>query len=260
LNHVQQRLLIEFMMLNCVIVDDEPLAREGLTDFVNEVDFLDLRGTCENPVQLVNFLEHHPVDLLFLDIQMPKMTGIDFLKVTRNAPMAIMTTAYSEFAIEGFRLNVIDYLLKPVTFERFLQAVNKARDYHRFLLNPAKGGCDHFFIKCANKYEKIFFEEILYLESMQNYVTIYTEKGKYRALLNLKTLEQEFDHRNFIRVHKSYMVAIGKIDAVQGNEIRIRSLKIPIGRSYREQVISQVVQSKLVEHTDRKSTFEQNNL
>jgi DNA-binding LytR/AlgR family response regulator len=240
-------------MLSCVIVDDEPLAREGLVDFVSEIDFLQLAGTCENPVQLIKFLEQRPVDLLFLDIQMPKMSGIDFLKFTRNAPMAIMTTAFSEFAVESFRLNVIDYLLKPITFERFLQAVHKARDYHGFQLSNRKEEMDHFFIKCSSKYEKIFYDDILYLESMQNYVTIYTEKGKYIALLNLKTLEQQFDPRAFIRVHKSFMVAIGKIDAIEGNEIHIRSLKIPIGRNYREQVIENIVNQKLIENAGRKS-------
>jgi len=232
-------------MLNCVIVDDEPLAREGLADLVNEVDFLHLSGCCENPVQLTNLLEQQPADLLFLDIQMPKMSGIDFLKTTRNPPMAIMTTAFSEFAVESFRLNVIDYLLKPITFERFLQAVLKAKDFHRFRQHTPEDEIDHFFIKCANKYEKIFFDDILYLESMQNYVVIYTEKAKYMALLTLKMLELHLSNRHFIRVHKSYIVPVNKIETIEGNEILIGPVKVPIGRTYREPVIDLVVNTKL---------------
>ena len=128
------------MTMNCVIVDDEPLAREGLTDFVLDVDFLNLSGTCENPVQLTRFLENNAVDLIFLDIQMPRMSGLDFLKITKNPPMVILTTAFPNFALEGFQLNVMDYLLKPITFERFFQAVNKANDYNRLLKSSLAEG------------------------------------------------------------------------------------------------------------------------
>ena len=233
-------------MLNCVIIDDEPLAREGLIDFVGEVDFLRLTGTCEDPVQLIHFLEQHSVDLLFLDIQMPKMTGIDLLKIARNPPMAILTTAFSEYAVESYRLNVIDYLVKPITFDRFLQAAGKARDYHRFQTSTQKEEMDHFFVKCTNQYEKIFFADILYLESKQNYIVIHTEKAKFMTLLNLKTLEQQFDHRAFVRVHKSYMVAVSKIDSVDSSEVRIGAIHIPIGRSYKEAIMERVVNKRLI--------------
>ncbi|MDB5086047.1 MAG: Two component transcriptional regulator, LytTR family [Mucilaginibacter sp.] len=240
------------MMINCVIVDDEPLAREGLIDFVEDVEFLHLAGTCENPVQLIRFLESHQVDLVFLDIQMPKMSGLDFLKVTKNPPMVILTTAFPNFALEGFKLNVLDYLLKPITFDRFFMAVNKARDYQRFLAfssntNPQKPVPveDFFFIKCGNKYEKIFFDDVLYLESMQNYVNIFTTKGKYITLINLKNLEQSFDNSSFMRVHKSYMVSIRKIEVIEGNEIFMQSFRIPLSRSYRDQVLEQVVTNRL---------------
>ena len=237
-------------MINCVIIDDEPLAREGLANYVREVDFLQLTGTCENPVELIRLLDEHSVDLIFLDIQMPKMNGIDFLKIVQNPPMVIITTAYPSYALEGFQLNVLDYLLKPVTFDRFFKSANKAKDYHRLLNRPApdniqKEDEDYFFIKCGNKYEKIYFEDILYVEGMQNYVTIYTTKGKYLTLLNLKNLEQHLNSRAFIRVHKSYIVSIGKIEGLEGNEIFIQLHRIPISRNYREQVIAQVVENKL---------------
>jgi DNA-binding LytR/AlgR family response regulator len=239
-------------MINCVIVDDEPLAREGLADFVEDVEFLHLSGTCENPIQLIRFLEEHPVDLIFLDIQMPKMSGLDFLKITKNPPMVILTTAFPNFALEGFQLNVLDYLLKPITFDRFFMAVNKARDYQRFLAfssgsNQQKSVVpeDYFFIKCGNKYEKIFFDDVLYLESMQNYVNIFTTKRKYITLMNLKNLEQNFDNNLFMRVHKSYMVSIRKIEVIEGNEILMQSFRIPLSRSYREQVLERVVTNRL---------------
>lgn len=238
--------------MNCVIIDDEPLAREGLASYVREVDFLNLTGTCENPLELIKLLDHQAIDLIFLDIQMPKMNGIDFLKIMQKPPMVIITTAYPSYALEGFQLNVLDYLLKPITFDRFFKSANKAKDYHRLLNNWAQPGAPktetdegYFFIKCGNKYEKIYLDEILYVEGMQNYVTIFTAKGKYITLLNLKSLEQNLDSKLFIRVHKSYIVSTGKIDGIEGNDIFIGQHRIPISRNYREQVIRQVVANKL---------------
>jgi len=236
-------------MLNCVIIDDEPLAREGMADYVKEIDFLNLIDTCENPVALMKLMDQHPIDLIFLDIQMPKMNGIDFLKIIQKPPMVIITTAYPSYALEGFQLNVMDYLLKPITFDRFFKAVSKAREYHQLVnratVQKTEAATDYFFIKCGSKYEKIHFEDILYVEGMQNYITIYTVKGKYVTLLYLKNLEQNLDSHAFIRVHKSYIVAIDKIEAIEGNEIFIQQHRIPISRNYREQVIEQVVSNKL---------------
>lgn len=240
-------------MINCVIIDDEPLAREGMAKYVGEVDFLHLIDTCENPVELVRIMDHHRVDLLFLDIQMPKMNGIDFLKIVQKPPMVIITTAFQNYALEGFQLNVLDYLLKPITFDRWLKSVNKAKDYHHLLAmaNAVPGSpresasADFFFIRCGSKYEKIFFADILYVEGMQNYVTIYTKKGKYITLLYLKNLEDNLDTQSFIRVHKSYIVSIDKIEAIEGNEIFIQSHRIPISRNYRDQVIEKVVSNNL---------------
>jgi two-component system LytT family response regulator len=238
--------------MNCIIIDDEPLAREGLANYVREVDFLHLTGTCENPLDLITLLDQQPVDLIFLDIQMPKMNGIDFLKIVQNPPMVIITTAYPSFALEGFQLNVLDYLLKPITFERFVKSANKAKDYHRLLAKSAstspqkaQTGADYFFIKCGNKYEKLYLADILFIEGLQNYVTIFTDKGKYVTLLNLKNLEQNLNSPSFIRVHKSYLVAINKIDAIEGNEISIQSHRIPISRNYRDQVLNDVLSDKL---------------
>jgi len=264
-------------MINCVIIDDEPLAREGIASYVKEIDFLHLTATCENPVELMKLLGEHRVDLVFLDVQMPKMNGIDFLKIVQKPPLVIITTAFPTYALEGFQLNVLDYLLKPITFDRFFQSAHKAKDYYQLISkavsldlqkaaanqDPPKAGAgsdgpkagpgaDYFFIKCGSKYEKIHFADILYVQGTQNYVTIYTVKGKYLTLLYLKNLEENLDSQSFIRVHKSYIVAVDKIEGIEGNEIFLQSHRIPISRNYREQVIGQVVTNKLWDKPPRR--------
>lgn len=238
-------------MLNCVIVDDEPLAREGIANYVREIDFLHLTATCENPVELLKILDENPVDLIFLDIQMPKMSGIDFLKIVKNPPLVVITTAFPSFALESFQLDVLDYLLKPITFERFFKAASKAKDYHQLVNRDISSGnssdtaADYFFIKCGNKYEKIVLADILFIEGMQNYVTIYTDKGKYITLLYMKNLEQNLASRFFIRVHKSYIVSVNRVEGIEGNEIFIQSHRIPVSRNHREQVLKQIVSKNL---------------
>lgn len=236
-------------MIKCVIIDDEPLAREGLMSYVKEVDFLDLIHIGENPIELINVLNKEVIDLIFLDIQMPKMNGIDFLKVIQNPPMVIITTAYPSYALEGFRLNVLDYLLKPITFDRFVQAAHKARDYQVLLqkTSPDKETQkdDYFFVKCESKYEKIYFDDILYIQGLQNYVAIHTQKARYVTLLTLKNIQENLDPGLFIRVHKSYIIAITKIDSVESHEIKVRDVSIPLSRNYREAVIQRVVEGKL---------------
>jgi DNA-binding LytR/AlgR family response regulator len=238
------------MMLKCVIIDDEPLARECITNYVKEVDFLQLAGTGSNPVDLTLLLDEHDVDLIFLDIQMPVINGIEFLKTVQNPPMVIITTAYPSYALEGFQLDVLDYLLKPITFTRFFKAVSKAKDYQQLLVRSVatdqpKTTADYFFIKCDYKYERIYFDDILYIQAMQNYVTLYTTKGKYITLLYLKNVEEKLDKQSFIRVHKSFIVSIPKIEAIENNEIIIQSFRVPISRNYHDQVIGRVVNDRL---------------
>ena len=237
-------------MINCIIVDDEPLAREGLANYVKEVDFLHLAGTAEDAVKLAGLMGRNPVDLLFLDIQMPRMSGIDFLKNTRSAPMVILTTAYPNYALEGYQLSVLDYLLKPITFDRFFQSAQKAKDYFQLLNKQVVGEPEvrvaepaYFFIKCGNQYEKIVLSDILFIEGLQNYVTIYTVRGKYISLQVLKNLQEKLGDQLFIRVHRSYIVAINKIHKINSTEIVIGEYRIPISRNYREEVIRQVVRS-----------------
>lgn len=244
------------MTLKCVAIDDEPLARECIANYVREIDFLELTATGANPVDLTHLLDEKEVDLVFLDIQMPVMNGIEFLKMTTNPPMVIITTAYPSYALEGFQLDVLDYLVKPITFNRFFKAVSKAKDYWYLLKRSVSAdivktdpGEEYFFIKCDYKYERIYFSEILFIEAMQNYVTICTTKGKYITLLYLKNVEQNLDKKSFIRVHKSYIVSISKIESIENNEIVVQSYRIPISRNYRDEVIGRVINDKLWKKT-----------
>jgi DNA-binding LytR/AlgR family response regulator len=239
------------MKLRCVIVDDEPLAAEGLMKYIEVIDYLELIAIAENPIELNKILENERIDLIFMDIQMPHMTGLDFLKIKTNLPMVIITTAYPNYALEGFQFDAVDYLLKPITFNRFFKATNKARELY-WLKNqktessPQNTEPDYLFIKCESKYEKILIDEILFVQALQNYVIIYTTKGKYMTLLPLKVVEEYLDPHRFLRVHKSYLVATAKIGSIENNDITIQNHLIPISRTMREQVIEIVVKSKLL--------------
>lgn len=237
------------MNLSAAIIDDEPLARECIANYVSEVDFLSLAGVGSNPVELMQLLDNTAIDLVFLDIQMPLINGIDFLKTARNLPMVVITTAYPSYALEGFQLDVMDYLVKPITFDRFLKAVNKAKDYQllqtRASSGEVQGSPGYFFVKCGFRFEKIFVDDILYVEALQNYVTIYTTKGKFMTLLSLKQVELNLDDRHFIRVHKSYVVSMARIEAIENNEIYIQSARIPMSRQYRDTVMERVVNARL---------------
>ena len=237
------------MNLSTAIIDDEPLARECITNYVNDVDFLSLAGVGSNPLDLVQLLDVAKVDLVFLDIQMPIINGIDFLKTAKDLPMVVITTAYPSYALESFQLDVMDYLVKPITFDRFLKAVSKAKDYHdlqaRASATEAQASTGYFFVKCGFRFEKIFVDDILYVEALQNYVTIFTTKGKFMTLLSLKQVELNLDERHFIRVHKSYVVSMSRIEAIENNEIYIQSARIPISRQYRDVVMERVVNNRL---------------
>lgn len=239
-------------MLKCLAIDDEPLARECIANYVNDVDFLHLSGTGSNAVELTSLLGEQHIDLIFLDIQMPRINGIEFLKMMPNPPMVIITTAYPSYALESFQLDVLDYLVKPITFNRFFKAVSKARDYHNLLTRsgatePSRPEVqpDYFFVKCDYKYERIYFDDILYIQAMQNYITIFTTRGKYMTLLNLKSVEEKLDKQSFIRVHKSYIVSISKIESIENSEVVIGTFRVPVSRNYHDQVLSKVVSGKL---------------
>lgn len=235
------------MQLNCLIVDDEPVARKGLEEYVKEVAFLKFVGQAENALKAAGMLSQHQVDLLFLDIQMPKLTGIEFLKTLKSPPLVIFTTAYSEYALEGYALDVVDYLMKPITFERFLKAAQKAFDLHQLKKSAVqeKIGEDHFFVKCDSKFEKVFFHEVTYIEGLQNYAVIHTLTKKLITYITMTSLEHQLPKDQFMKVHKSYIVSIPQVKAIEGNEIQIGQARIPISRTLKDDVVSQILGNKL---------------
>jgi DNA-binding LytR/AlgR family response regulator len=237
------------MNLRCIIVDDEPLAGEGLARHIAVVDYLELIEIVQNPVELDQLMETEKPDLIFLDVEMPFMSGIDFLNLKSSLPLVILTTAYPNYALEAFQYDVVDYLLKPVTFNRFFKAVKKARKIYLLRNREKISGSvhpepDYFFIKCEGKYEKIRTEEILFIQALQNYVMIHTENRKYMTLMALKTLEENLDPSQFIRVHKSYIVSVSKINSFENTEIKLRNELIPISRSNKEWVHEKLLSNK----------------
>lgn len=235
------------MKLQCLIVDDEPVARKGLAEYVAEVDFLNLVDQCENAVKAAALLQERQVDLIFLDIQMPKLSGIDFLKTLKNPPMIIFTTAYSEYAVEGYALDVVDYLVKPITFDRFLKAAQKAHDIYALKKSgaAAEKGADHFFVKSDSKFEKVLFSEVLYIEGLQNYAVIHTPTRKLITYITMTGLEQQLPKELFLKVHKSFIIAIPQIKAIEGNEILIGAARVPISRALKDDVVNVIMGNKL---------------
>jgi DNA-binding LytR/AlgR family response regulator len=233
------------LKIKCIITDDEPFARKGLQGYISQIDFLDLRGSCENALELNSLIKQEPVDLLFLDIEMPYMTGIDFLRNLPVPPRVIFTTAYEKYALQGFELEVLDYLLKPIPFDRFLKAANKAFDYFRPQQGPAPAE-DYIFVKADSKLEKIHFTDILFAEALENYVAIYTREKKVITHLTLKMLQEKLSLASFIQPHKSYIVAIDKINSIEGNILHIGNYQVPISKYQKEEVMEKIVNSKLL--------------
>jgi DNA-binding LytR/AlgR family response regulator len=231
--------------IKCIITDDEPIARKGLTGYIEKIDFMELTGVCEDAVQLNSLVKQQQADLLFLDIEMPYVTGIEFLKNNHLAPKVIFTTAYERYAIQGYELDVLDYLLKPISFERFLKAANKAHEF--FLLQQNQADVkDYIFVKADNKLEKIHFEDILLAEALENYVAIYTRERKIITHLTLKMLQEKLPAGAFIQPHKSYLVAIGKINSIEGNILHVLQHQVPISKYQKEEVMEKIVNSKLL--------------
>lgn len=233
------------MKANCIIVDDEPLARNLLTEYVRKVPSLELKGAFGNPLEALDYLREHAVDILFLDIQMSELTGIALLKILQNKPAVILTTAYSEYAIESYELNVTDYLLKPITFERFLKAVEKASQQLAASPVTAEKPTDtlapdtppdptFIFVKDGRKLIRVNLADIQFIEGMKDYVRIHTADRKITSLQRLKTLEEELPDRQFIRVHHSYIVGVAWIDEIERERIIIGEQIIPVSDTYRK--------------------------
>ena len=228
-------------MINCLVVDDEPMARTGLLEHIRQIDFLNAAGECKSPMEATSFLQKNKVDLLFLDIQMPKMTGIEFLKNNTHLPPVIFTTAYSEYAIEGYELDILDYLLKPISFNRFYKSALKAKEFID-LKQSSKFAQkdDYFFIKSNQKIEKILTSDVLYVEGMANYIIIHTAQKKYVAYLTFKGIEEQLPAHLFIRIHRSYLIAVNAIKSVNTEEVILPDITLPISKNYKEQVMELV--------------------
>ncbi|UZR97230.1 LytR/AlgR family response regulator transcription factor [Chondrinema litorale] len=236
------------MKIKCLVIDDEFPARKGLEDYINDVSFLELVGLCENALIANEIIQEQQIDLIFLDINMPKLNGLEFLKSLDSPPLTIFTTAYREFAIESYDLKAVDYLMKPIPFSRFMSAVNKAKELIELKNTNTKPSTEnHFFIKEDGNLVKILFEDILFIEAMQDYVKISMKNinNPHVALISLKSIEQQLPSNAFIRVHKSFIIAIEKVERIEGNLLHIREKVIPIAKNLREKVLNAIVGDKL---------------
>ncbi len=237
--------------INCIIIDDEPLSRKGLKEYIADIDFLILLGEFDNPLAATNMLGSGEVQLLFLDIQMPKITGLDFFKTLTNPPAVIFTTAYPQYALDGFEVNALDYLVKPISFDRFLKSAMKAKEFYEVRQKNnteiiTGNTPDYFFIKADNKLVKIVFADILFVEALQNYVTIHTTEKKYISYLTFKSVEDYLPAGRFIKVHKSYIISAAKVNSIDGNEIRMGEHRIPISRSLKDEVTDKLLKGKFL--------------
>ena len=228
-------------IIRCIIVDDKPLAIDILTDYVAKMPDLNLVFSSTNPLDALDFVMKNEVDLIFLDIQMPQLNGVQLMKIVQGKTKVILTTAYAEYALDGFENDAIDYLLKPISFERFYKAVQKAQHYFNTLTplaavqpTPSKTQ-DFIFVKTEYKLIKINTDDILYVEGLQNYVAIYTKDEKIVSLQNMKKMEEQLSGQNFMRIHKSYLVALNKINSIERSRLYIGTAVIPLGDTYREE-------------------------
>ncbi len=225
----------------CIIIEDEPLALEKTKDFVNKVPFLNLSATFDNALNGLTYLNNNKVDVLFLDINMDELSGIELLESSKINSQVIITTAYQEYALKGYELQITDYLLKPFTFNRFLQAVNKAQENMAHRITDVQP--DFIFVKTENRLEKIMLNEIVYIEGMRDYLRIHTVTKKIMTLQNFSEIEKLIPSNIVCRVHKSYMVALNKIDSIERNRIKIADQLIPISETYKE-VFFQLINSR----------------
>jgi two-component system, LytTR family, response regulator len=235
-------------MIRCLIVDDEPLALHILEDYISKIPFLQLVKSTTNPIEALTIVQEKGADLVFLDVQMPELTGIQFLKIANGKAKVILTTAYPQYALEGYELDVIDYLLKPIAFDRFFKAVQKAQA----VLQPtAPEGAkplptepekpqqdflsDFIFVKTEHKIQKVYLNDILFIEGLKDYISIFTRAERIITLQNMKKMEDALPPRHFTRVHKSYIVSINKIDSIERSRIFIGDKVIPVGDTYRDE-------------------------
>src|SRR4051794_21470640 len=236
------------MKVTCIVVDDEPLAQKGLEEYIKEVPFLELTAVCDNAMQAYPLLHKGQADLLLLDIEMPELSGIDFLRSLHQPPAVIFTTAYPEYALQGYELDVIDYLVKPISFSRFLRAVTKAKDFLAEKNNRSAAigdQKDFFFLKVNHQIERIYYSDILFIEALQNYVAIYLADRKIVSYMTISTMEKQLPTSLFMRIHKSYIVALNKIGKIDKNKVIIHDQQLPVSRTIKEKLM-QAVEGRLI--------------
>ena len=227
-------------MIRCLVVDDEPLALDILEDYISKVPFLTLVKTTTSAIEGLSLVQSDAIDLVFLDVQMPELTGIQFLKIINGKCDVILTTAYSQYALDGYELDVVDYLLKPIAFDRFYKAAQKVlqNTSNASVLSPETPSTttshDFIFVKTEHKIQKIYLDDILYIEGLKDYISIFTKTERIITLQNMKKMEESLPAKSFIRVHKSYIIALGKIESIERSRIQIGDKTIPIGDTYRE--------------------------
>lgn len=222
--------------IKCIIVEDEPLAAKVLSDYISQVPFLELQGSFKDAILATEYLHNNSVDLIFLDIHLPKLKGMAFLKTLTRPPAIIITTAYHQYAVEGFNLNVTDYLLKPFEFERFLIAVNKVKTLQKEKSEAfdAEDKKDYLFLNVQKKKVKILFSEIVYIESQREYIKIVTLKKEYLSKMSTHEIESLLPPNQFRRIHRSFIVSINKIESYTAEEVEVNGVAIPIGRGYKD--------------------------
>ena len=241
-------------MINTIIVDDEPLALDVLETYIEKMSELNLVQRCSNALEANEALKNHDIDLMFLDIQMPQLTGTDFLKTLANPPAVIFTTAYANYALEGFELNAVDYLLKPISLERFMKAVNKAieqielqRKSDAYVVEEA--GPDFIFVKADKKLIKVKYDEIIYIEGLKDYVIIRKDQSRIITLQTMKSLEEKLPTKNFKRIHRSFIVNLDKINAILGNMVEVfekgQAKHLRVGKNYRDDLLAIINKNRL---------------
>jgi len=232
------------MKLKCIITDDEPMARKGIRGYIEKTDFLSLAGECETAIELNSLLKRESADVIFLDVEMPGLTGMEFLSSAVNLPKIIIVSAYEHYALKGYEMDVYDYLLKPVSYERFLKSVNKLFDEKQKEFSTVKK--DYIFVKTDKKTKKIMLKDILFIESMENYILIYTSDSKETVYCTLKMIGENLLTTNFFQTHRSFIVNFDHIQAIEGNTIEIENHKIPISRNFKDDIYNKYIEGHFI--------------
>jgi len=249
--------------LRCIIADDEPVARKLLQEYIGDIDFLELKGSVENALKANSLLKNEPIDLLFLDINMPKLSGIEFLRTVTPLPIVIMTTAYAEYALDSFELDVLDYLVKPFAFERFLKACNKAKDYFGLKQsmtndnarpgnddilagNDSKTADNYFFVKREGKIDKVFYDDLIHVEALLNYVVLHTTNGKMIVYHTIKGILEQLPGDIFLKVHKSSIINLTKIRSITGSEIDLGTARVTISHNSYDNAMRAILKDRMI--------------